>query len=246
MPAAWNGLPNTDTAGVVVRDNDFDNRLSTDSSYYGGFIRGSYDTTGAFVGAPLAGNRGTSTTSGSTAATTATNGTFYDTPLADGNVSFRQTLPSHNIDDYTLNWFQNPNGFKLSLPKSDGLNLMGNVRHKLDEDLELFGELMAYNAHSITGRGPNSFDATTDYCAYVSAANLCNPFCVRLFEANGLPDSEGTSRRAPEMFADFIAVNADRPSFSGAQHNVVAALVLCQADAVDHSFINGRRVVDLG
>ena len=51
---------------------------------------------------------------------------------------------------------------------------------------------------------------------------------------------------APGMSADFIAVNLDRPAFAGAQSDVVAALVLCQADAVDYSFINGRRVVDQG
>jgi cytosine/adenosine deaminase-related metal-dependent hydrolase len=51
---------------------------------------------------------------------------------------------------------------------------------------------------------------------------------------------------APGMSADFIAVNIDRPSFAGAHHDVVAALILCQADAVDYSFINGRRVVDQG
>ncbi len=51
---------------------------------------------------------------------------------------------------------------------------------------------------------------------------------------------------APGMSADFITFDLDRPAFAGAQHDVVAALVLCQADAVDFSFINGRRVVDHG
>ena len=51
---------------------------------------------------------------------------------------------------------------------------------------------------------------------------------------------------APGMSADFIAVNLDRPTLAGAQHDVVAALVLCQVDMVDYSFINGRRVVDQG
>lgn len=51
---------------------------------------------------------------------------------------------------------------------------------------------------------------------------------------------------APGMSADFIAVNLDRPSLAGAQHDVVAALVLCHADSVDYSFINGRKVVDQG
>lgn len=51
---------------------------------------------------------------------------------------------------------------------------------------------------------------------------------------------------APGMSADFIAVNLDRPSLAGAQHDVVAALVLCHVDTVDYSFINGRKVVDQG
>lgn len=41
-------------------------------------------------------------------------------------------------------------------------------------------------------------------------------------------------------------MNLDRPTLAGAQHDAVAALVLCQVDAVDYSFINGRRVVDQG
>jgi 8-oxoguanine deaminase len=51
---------------------------------------------------------------------------------------------------------------------------------------------------------------------------------------------------APGMAADFIAVNVDRPGFAGALHDPVAALVLCEVDRVDYSFINGRRVVDGG
>ena len=51
---------------------------------------------------------------------------------------------------------------------------------------------------------------------------------------------------APGMSADFIAINMDRPTLAGAQHDPVAALVLCQVDAVDYSFIHGRRVVDEG
>ena len=51
---------------------------------------------------------------------------------------------------------------------------------------------------------------------------------------------------APGMAADFIAVNLDRPSFAGAQHDVVAALILCQTDGVDYSYVHGRRLVDQG
>ena len=48
------------------------------------------------------------------------------------------------------------------------------------------------------------------------------------------------------MSADFIAVNLDRPGFAGAQHDVVAAMILCQVDYVDYSFINGKKIVDQG
>jgi 8-oxoguanine deaminase len=48
------------------------------------------------------------------------------------------------------------------------------------------------------------------------------------------------------MAADFIAVNLDRPQFAGALHDPVAALIFCQANAVDYSFINGKKVVDRG
>ncbi len=51
---------------------------------------------------------------------------------------------------------------------------------------------------------------------------------------------------APGMSADFIAVNLDRPKLAGAQHDPVAALIFCQVNAVDYSFINGQKIVDQG
>ncbi|MBD2021083.1 8-oxoguanine deaminase [Leptolyngbya sp. FACHB-36] len=51
---------------------------------------------------------------------------------------------------------------------------------------------------------------------------------------------------APGMSADFVVVNLDRPQFAGAIHDVVAALIFCQVDRVDYSFINGKKVVDQG
>jgi len=50
----------------------------------------------------------------------------------------------------------------------------------------------------------------------------------------------------PGMAADFICVDLDRPELTGAHHDPVAALVLCDVGSVDYSFINGRRVVDEG
>lgn len=51
---------------------------------------------------------------------------------------------------------------------------------------------------------------------------------------------------APGMSADFICIDLDRAAFAGAQHDPVAALVLCEINSVDYSFINGRRVIDQG
>jgi cytosine/adenosine deaminase-related metal-dependent hydrolase len=51
---------------------------------------------------------------------------------------------------------------------------------------------------------------------------------------------------APGMAADVICIDLDRPAFAGALHDPVAALVLCDVGKVDHSFINGRRVIDHG
>jgi cytosine/adenosine deaminase-related metal-dependent hydrolase len=47
----------------------------------------------------------------------------------------------------------------------------------------------------------------------------------------------------PGMAADFIAINIDTPQLAGAQHDPVAALLFCDVDRVDYSFINGRCVV---
>jgi len=51
---------------------------------------------------------------------------------------------------------------------------------------------------------------------------------------------------APGMSADFIAINTERLAFAGAQHDPVAALIFCQCDRVDYSFINGKKVIDQG
>jgi cytosine/adenosine deaminase-related metal-dependent hydrolase len=51
---------------------------------------------------------------------------------------------------------------------------------------------------------------------------------------------------APGMAADFIAVNLNRIGYSGAWHDPLAALVLCQPASVDFAFINGRAVVEHG
>jgi len=51
---------------------------------------------------------------------------------------------------------------------------------------------------------------------------------------------------APNMAADFIAIDIERSQFAGAHHDLVAALIFCPVPSVDYSFINGRKVVDRG
>lgn len=51
---------------------------------------------------------------------------------------------------------------------------------------------------------------------------------------------------APGMSADLIAVNIDRPQLVGAHQDIVAALIFCEVNSVDYSFINGRKIVDGG
>ena len=51
---------------------------------------------------------------------------------------------------------------------------------------------------------------------------------------------------APGMSADFIAIDTERKPFVGAHADPVAALVLCQTESVDYSFVNGKKIVDQG
>ena len=51
---------------------------------------------------------------------------------------------------------------------------------------------------------------------------------------------------APGMAADFIAISLDRPGWVGAEQDPVAALIFCETNGVDYSFIHGRCVVDRG
>jgi cytosine/adenosine deaminase-related metal-dependent hydrolase len=51
---------------------------------------------------------------------------------------------------------------------------------------------------------------------------------------------------APGMSADFIALDTERKPFVGAHADPVAALVLCQTESVDYSFVDGKKIVDQG
>lgn len=51
---------------------------------------------------------------------------------------------------------------------------------------------------------------------------------------------------AAGMSADFIAIDLNRLTYSGAWHDPVAAVIFCQPQNVDYTVINGKVVVDSG
>ncbi len=46
--------------------------------------------------------------------------------------------------------------------------------------------------------------------------------------------------------ADFIAIDLERVAFAGAQHDPVAAVVLCEPAGIDYNFVHGRAIVSEG
>jgi cytosine/adenosine deaminase-related metal-dependent hydrolase len=51
---------------------------------------------------------------------------------------------------------------------------------------------------------------------------------------------------APEMSADFVAFDTLANPWVGSHADPVAALILCQTDRVEYSFVNGRKIIDQG
>jgi hypothetical protein len=47
-----------------------------------------------------------------------------------------------------------------------------------------------------------------------------------------------------ECLPILVAVNVARHQVAGAHYDIVAALIFCQVNSVDCSFINGKKVVD--
>ena len=198
-PAPWNGVPIVTAAGTL-RDNDYDNSSST--SYFGHFIRGSFQTVGGetqFIGARPDGNRGIATTSGTNNLTTATNtaavpGQFFFVPLPDGSVGTRQTTPSRNIEGEEREYYYNLNEHRHMLPATDRYNFVTAFDHELTPRLSLFGDFMYYHAESTLYRDPAGADATDDPNIFVPAANYWNPFGNRFYHPTGAPNADGTPR----------------------------------------------------
>lgn len=217
-PAPWNGLPLPNPAGgVFAIDNDFRNANAVNQwgQYQRGAIQADFLT---FTGSRPAGNTGitTSTTPPVGVATMAANGMFYLWPGA-GGVFFKQTAPSTNIDSPENATFSNWNKWKMLIPATDRIQFATFVDRPINDRVEFFGDLLFYRAYSRTGREPVNFKNTDDQGIYLPAANPFNPFGVRFYHPQGLPNADGTPRLtgAPADVSLWTGIapgqNADRP-----------------------------------
>ncbi len=196
LPAPWNGLPLTDpaTGAAIARDNDFRNSNSVNQwgQWQRGFIQSDYLT---FVGSRPTGNVGivTSGTVPPGVATMATNGMFYLIPTANG-VTFKTSAPSANIDNPEVATFSNWNRWKILVPATDRIQFATFFDKPVNENIDLFGDLLFYRAYSRNGREPTNFKNTDDWGIYMPASNPYNPFGVRFYHPTGAPNSDGTPR----------------------------------------------------
>jgi len=210
-PAPWDGVPLVDANGTTVRDNDFSNSNAGNPTgrWQRGFIQPDFLT---FKGSRPAGNNGitTSTTPPVGVATTASNGTFYLWPDADGSLRFKQTAPSRNIDADEYRFYSNWNQYSTILPETDRIQLGVFFNRNLTDKVELFGDLMFYNAESLHNRQPTNFKNTDDVGIYVPASNPWNPFGVNFYHPTGAANADGSPR--------LVGTPADITTASGLMH----------------------------
>ena len=192
IPAPWNGLPIADANGLVVRDNDFDNRSSITA--LGSWIRGLPTADGGFAGARPAANRGISTTQPSPYLTLSAAGAFFLSPLADGTIGSRQAAPSRSVDGVEKDYFYNVNLGTSLANKTDRWQAATFVDHTFGGGVEFFSDVVLYRARSILGRTPVGTDATDEPNIAVAVNNPYNPFGSRFYHPQGLPNADGTPR----------------------------------------------------
>ena len=217
-PAPWNGLPLPNPAGgVFARDNDL--RNANQVNQWGQYQRGAIQPDFlSFVGARPAGNVGitTSTTPPPGVASMSADGMFYLWPGPEG-VMFKQTAPSTNIDSPENATFSNWNKWKMLVPATDRIQFATFVDRPINERLDFFGDFLFYRAYSRTSREPVNFKNTDDQGIYLPASNPYNPFGVRFYHPQGLPNADGTPRLmgAPADVSLWTGIspgqNADRP-----------------------------------
>lgn len=197
LPAPWNGqeIINPATGIPFARDNDLDNSSTINhfGQYRRGFIQPDFLT---FVGSRPVGNRGilTTTAPSNGAATTATNGTFFLYPGANGAVNFRQSTPSRNLDSSENEYYDNRLIHRSLIPELDRLNLALFAEHELTDRITLFGDLLFSASSAKSQREAANMQNVNEPGLYVPASNPYNPFGVRFYDPAGLPNADGTPR----------------------------------------------------
>lgn len=212
LPAPWNGVPLVDANGATVRDNDFDNSQSI--TRLGQFQRGFAQPNGSFSGARPEGNNGivTSTAPGENA-TMASNGSFNYWKTASGDVNWKQSGPSRNLDSPERVSYANVNQWRMLLPETDRAQFSLFADHALNDTTELFGDLMYYRAVSTGGYEPINFNSADMTDGYVPAYNPWNPFGERFYHPNGDPNADGSPRLVGTPADVRIAAGVRLPEF---------------------------------
>lgn len=194
LPLPWS-VPVSGVTPPVTLDIDFDNR--SEVTNFGAFVRGSFDASGNFVGSrpEQVGSlfRGITTSNSTTTMTTSTAGLFFITPLASGDIGFKNTSPLHT-DAAQSNYYYNTNNHRTILPRSDRLNFFSQIDHEINDRLTAFGELGYYRADSNLTREPTGIEGDVDSAIYIGADNPWNPFGSRFYHPTGQPNSDGTPR----------------------------------------------------
>lgn len=193
LPAPWNGLPMVDANGTTVRDNDFDNSQSITT--YGIWQRGTLMPDGSFVGARPTGNVGiVTTTAPGPVATLSSTGQFTYFRNAAGEMLWKQSAPSRDIDSSERAAYANVNQWRVFLPRTDRQQLAVFADRPLTARTDYFGDVLLYHARSVSNYEPVNFNSTDGVDMVVPASNPWNPFGSRFYHETGAPNADGTPR----------------------------------------------------
>ena len=194
LPAPWNGVPLVDASGTTVRDNDFDNSQAVGSyaQWQRGFIQPDFLT---FTGSRPTGNAGiTTSTVPSTTATLSNNGTWYMYPGPAGEIKFKQTAPSRNLDSEERAAYRNGALWRILVPRTDRQQVALFADRPLNDRVSGFADLLLYRAVTYSGRPPVDWDNVGEPGIYVPAANPYNPYGTRFYHPTGAANADGTPR----------------------------------------------------
>lgn len=190
---------------VSYRDNDWDNR--SNSAIGGHWIVGQFDADGNFVGIrPTTGINTSTLTAGGHQMRVSSSGGFYITPVDEvnphnagtdwANIGFKSdnNAPSRNIDNIQRDYFYNLNANRTLMPDMTRDSFFGVWSHKLNNGMELFGDLLVYHSKSNSYREPVAADSTDDPGLYLPMGNPWNPFGVRFYHPTGESNADGSPR----------------------------------------------------